>query len=336
MEKTGKGVKFLRSKTFTLVVILVLIILFFYLFSPNNSYLGIRNITSILNSTVIYILFTIAVSFPILSGEFDLSPGYVGTCAGATMATLITKVGVPWPITMIICLAMGIAFGLLNAVLINEFKIQSFIATLTVGSFVARGFSYIIPGGKPIRVEQRAIVWLGDFRIGGVVPIAIIISLVILVIYGIILAKTKFGRSVYLCGGSKKAAQLAGLNPKKISYIIFANSGMLGAFAGMLYAARTQIGDLVVATNTYAFPAVTAAIFGGITFGGGSGNMLGCFLGLLIINGFNNGLTIMGVTSYWQDVASGILLLIALTLDYLSKQRSLRLVTLEMAKRNEG
>jgi ribose/xylose/arabinose/galactoside ABC-type transport system permease subunit len=297
------------------------IVLFFWFVSPKHSYLSLRNITSILNSMVLYILFAVAVSMPIILGEIDLSPGFVGTAAGATMAKLLTEVGVPWYAVIPICLLLGIAFGLINALLINKFRIQSFIVTLAVGSFIARGESLIVSGGRPINIEDPVVVWIGTYKIAGIVPVTIVISLAVILIYGIILAKTKFGRSIYLCGGGRKAARLAGLHPERLSYILFANSGMLGALAGILFAARLKTGDLT-GTNSYAFPAVTAVIFGGISFGGGSGNMLGCFLGLLIINGFNNGLTIMRVTSYWQDVASGILLLVALTLDYFRNRRS--------------
>ena len=320
MDNTGRVKKFLRSKTLTLVVILLLIVLFFWVVSPKHSYLSIRNITSILNSMVLYILFAVGVSMPILLGEFDLSPGYVGTAAGALMAKLLTEVGVPWYIVIPSCLLLGLGFGILNALLINKFRIQSFIATLAVGSFGAKGVSLIVSGGRPINIEDPVIVSIGTYKIGGIVPVTVVISLVVILIYGIILAKTKFGRSIYLCGGGRKAARLAGLNPERLSYILFANSGMLGALAGILFAARLKTGDLS-GTNAYSFPAVTAVIFGGISFGGGSGNMLGCFLGLLIINGFNNGLTIMRVTSYWQDVASGILLLLALALDYFRNNR---------------
>lgn len=320
MDKAGRLKKFLRSKTITLVIILLVIVLFFWYVSPKHSYLSVRNITSILNSMVLYILFAVGVSMPILFGEFDLSPGYVGTAAGALMAKLLTEVGVPWYFVVVLCLLLGIAFGILNAVLINKFRIQSFIATLAVGSFLARGVALIVSGGRPINIDEPVIVWVGTYKIGGIVPVAVVISLAVILIYGIILAKTLFGRSIYLCGGGRQAARLAGLNPEKLSYILFANSGMLGALAGIIFAARLKTGDLT-GTNSYSFPAVTAVIFGGISFGGGSGNMLGCFLGLLIINGFNNGLTIMRVTSYWQDVASGILLILALTLDYYRNRR---------------
>jgi ribose/xylose/arabinose/galactoside ABC-type transport system permease subunit len=320
MDNADRVKKILRSKTFTLFVILLLIVLFFWIVSPKHSYLSVRNITSILNSMVLYILFAVGVSMPILLGEFDLSPGYVGTAAGALMAKLLTEVGVPWYYVVVLCLLLGIAFGLLNAVLVNKFRIQSFIATLAVGSFIAKGVSLIVSGGRPINIDEPVIVWIGTYKIGKIVPVAVIISLVVILIYGVILAKTKFGRSIYLCGGGRQAARLAGLNPERLSYILFANSGMLGALAGIIFAARLQTGDLT-GTNSYSFPAVTAVIFGGISFGGGTGNMLGCFLGLLIINGFNNGLTIMRVTSYWQDVASGILLLLALALDYFRNRR---------------
>ena len=332
MDSTSKTRKFLRSKSFTLLIILLLIVFFFWYFSPNHSYLGVRNITNILNSMVLYILFAVAVSMPIIFGEFDLSPGYIGTAAGATMATLLTATSIPWYLVVLICLALGVVFGIINAVLINEFRIQSFIATLAVGSFIARGVSYIIPSGRPIYFEDPVLGWVGTYKIGifgndNLIPVTVIISLLVIVFYGIILAKSKFGRNVYLCGGGRQAARLAGLKPKKLSYILFANSGMLGALAGILFAARLKTGDLL-GTNSYSFPAVTACIFGGISFGGGTGNMMGCFLGLLIINGFSNGLTIMRVTSYWQDVASGILLLIALTIDYFSNRRSRRLTQL--------
>ena len=335
MEVKSKARKILKSKTFTLLVILLLIVAFFWYISPNHSYLGVRNITTILNSMVLYILFAVAVSMPLIFGELDLSPGYIGTAAGATMATLLSEGGVPWYLTVVICLVLGIAFGLLNAVLVNEFRIQSFIATLAVGSFVAKGISYIVPTGRPLAITDSVIVWVGVTKIGGLVPVSVIISLVVIMVYGIILAKTKFGRSIYLCGEGRQAARLAGLNPKKLSYIVFANSGLLGALGGMIFAARINTGDLT-GTNNFAFPAITACIFGGIAFGGGNGNMLGCFLGLLIINSFNNGLTIMRVSPYWQNVAAGVLLLIALTIDFIASRSAKRTKVLKKTKAGTG
>ena len=331
MDIASKARNFLKSKTFSLLIILFLMVMFFWYFSPNRSFLSLINITFILNSMVLFILFAVGVSLPIIFGEFDLSPGFVGTAAGATMAVLLAGGRIPWFVVVIICLILGIVFGIINAVLINKFRIQSFIATLAVGSFFARGFSLIVSDGRAITITDPVIGWVGTNRIGNIVPVTVIISLVVMLIYGIILAKTKFGRSIYLCGGNRQAALLTGLNPTKISYIIFANSGMLGALAGMMLAARLRSGNLD-GTNAFAFPAVTAVIFGGISFGGGSGNMLGCFIGLLIMNGFTNGLIIMRISPHWQEVASGLLLLLALTIDYFAKRRSSRVDLIKASK----
>lgn len=325
MEKSNRLRKLLTSKEFTLVVLLAAIVVFFGITSPSNSFLKARNIRSILDSMTLYTLFAVGGGLVIISGKIDLSPSYVGAVTGVMLAKLLS-VGMPWYIVVILCLFVGVAFGILNAVLINEFKIQSFIATLTTGTFIAQGLVYIIPAGDTISIDDPAIVWVGTGRIFDFVPITMIISLAIILIFGIVLAKTKFGRSVYLIGGNESAARLAGLKPKKLSYIIFAYSGALGALAGILYAGRLKSGSLVGTVN-YGFPAVTAAILGGISLGGGKGNMLGCFLGLLIINGFNNGLLVMGVSKYWQTVASGVLLLIALTLDYFSSRNGKKIKT---------
>jgi len=321
MEKTSKAAKFLKSKLFTLIVLLAVIVIFFTVASKNGSFLSINNIKNILNAMVLYTLFAVAEGMLIVFGELDLSPGYVGTAAGVMLAALLAFTSIPWFIVVILCLLLGVAFGLLNALLVNEFGFQAFIATLATGQFIARGVAYIMVSGKTVNIKDPAIVWIGTGKIGNFLPFTIIIALLVILIYGIVLAKTQFGRSVYLCGGNRNAARLAGLNPRRLSYILFANSGALGALAGMLYAGRLKVGNLT-GTNNYAFSAITAAILGGISFGGGSGGMLGCFLGLVIINGFSNGLTVLGVTPYWQNVANGVLLLLALTFDYFTTKNA--------------
>ncbi len=318
MEKTNRLRKLITSKEFTLVVLLAVIVIFFGVVSPNNSFLKSRNIRSIFDSMTLYTLFAVGGGLVIISGKIDLSPGYVGAVTGVLLAKLLS-VGMPWYLVVVLCLLVGVAFGVLNAVLVNKFKIQSFIATLATGTFIAQGLVYLIPAGDTISIKDPAIIWLCTGRLFDFIPITMIISLAIILIFGIVLAKTQFGRSVYLCGGNETAARLAGLKPQKLSYIVFAYSGALGALAGMLYAGRLKSGSLVGTVN-YGFPAVTAAILGGISLGGGEGNMLGCFLGLLIINGFNNGLLVMGISTYWQTVASGVLLLITLTIDYFSNR----------------
>ncbi len=323
METVSRGRKFLASKLFTLLILLFVIVLFFAIAS-GGSFVSLINIKNILNAMVLYTLLAIAEGLLIICGELDFSPGYVGTTCGVLLAVMLDGTGLPWFIVVIACFALGIGFGLFNAFLVNDLGFQSFIATLATGSFIAKGLTYVIANGKTVAIKDPVILFVGTYKIGKYVPVAIIISLVAILIYGIILAKTKFGRSIYLSGGNRAAARLTGINPKKLSYILFANSGFLGALAGILLAGRLKSGN-VNGTNNYTFAAITAVILGGISFGGGSGGMLGCFIGLLIINGFNNGLTVLGVNPYWQSVASGALLLVALTFDYISTRRRMKI-----------
>jgi len=316
--------RFTMSNLFPLVILVVLIVILFQLISPNFSYLKVANIRNILSTMVLYTLLSIAVGLLVIFGEIDLSPGYTGGVAGVILAGILSVGGGPWYLVIVLSLLAGIGFGLVNAVLVNELKIQSFIATLATGSFIGRGLTYIIVDSKTVFFDNETVKTIFTGRIGDVFPYTIIIALVAIVVYGIILGKTKFGRSIYLCGGNRAAARLAGINPRKISYILFANSGFLGALAGVVFTGRIMAGNLIGPSN-YTFPSITAAILGGFSFGGGTGNMLGCFLGLLIMNGFNNGLIVMGVSNFWQSAASGAILLLALTVDYFSSKRAKRI-----------
>jgi ribose/xylose/arabinose/galactoside ABC-type transport system permease subunit len=136
----------------------------------------------------------------------------------------------------------------------------------------------------------------------------------------LVLAKSKFGRTIYLVGGNPVASKLAGINSKGISYFLFINCSVLGGLSGIVYTSRSSQGSLLALANDQ-FTGMTAAILGGISFGGGSGGMGGAFLGLLVIKTFNKGMTIVGASSYLTTVLSGALLLAALTIDYFSVRR---------------
>ena len=133
--------KFKKSNLFPLIVMLVIIIIFFQFASPGFRYLKVVNVRNILSTMVLYTLLSVAVGPLIIFGEIDLSPGYAGAVPGIMLAVILSKGGGPWYLVVILCLLTGIAFGLLNAVLVNELRIQSFIATLATGSFVASGLT---------------------------------------------------------------------------------------------------------------------------------------------------------------------------------------------------
>jgi ribose transport system permease protein len=322
METTNKAKRFFKSKTFTLILLTIFVIALFSMLSK-GSFFSLSNLKNVLNAMVLYMLLAIGEGILIIFGEIDLSIGYIGTMCGVIIAILMTSLGLPWYVAIVGALALGAAYGLFNAFLINELGFQAFIATMATGQFISKGLTLVISGGKVIPIKDPIFTYIGNGKIFEIFPASITISLALIIVYGIILAKTKFGRSVYLCGGNRNAARLAGLNPRRISYILFANSGFLGAIAGIVFAARMKGGNLT-GTSAYAFTAITAAILGGISFGGGAGGMLGCFFGLLIMNTFSNGLTVLQVNPYWQSVANGVLLLVALSFDYFNARSAMK------------
>jgi ribose/xylose/arabinose/galactoside ABC-type transport system permease subunit len=228
--------------------------------------------------------------------------------------------GVPVIPAVIISLIVAAAFGFINALLINRFHTQGFITTLATAS-ITQGLAYIITNLEVIRINNDAFTALGTKSVfGGYLPISVIIVAVFFVVYGLIMSKTKFGQSVYLVGGNPTASYLSGLNPKKVSYTLFLNSAITGGLAGLLLASRLKS----VSTNglsTSQFAGMTAAILGGISFGGGRGGLFGAALGLLVISAFNNGISSINISTYWQTIASGGLLLIALTTDFASMRQ---------------
>lgn len=214
--------------------------------------------------------------------------------------------------------------------MVNQIRLEAFIATLVTQSIV-RGFAYIICGGKPIAISDRMFISIGKTRFAGI-PVSVWIMIVAFAIFGFVLARTKFGRSIYAIGGNKDAARLAGLNPQRIVLICYVMMGVICALGGTVFAARMNSGQPAANVNLE-FDAITAVILGGVSFTGGVGSMSGTILGVILIQAFNTGLTMVNVPSFWQYVARGCLLLFALTSDYLRKRNRERSL-IEASKRN--
>ena len=185
--------------------------------------------------------------------------------------------------------------------------------------FVFRGFAYILCDGRPVSITDSAYLSLGSIRIL-TIPLSVWIMLVLILVFGLILAKTKFGRSVYAIGGNKDAARLAGLNPQRTVTILFILMGVVTALGGIVFSSRMHSGQPAANVNLE-FDAITAVVLGGVSFTGGVGNMAGTILGVILIQAFNTGLIMVNVPSFWQYVARGALLLFALTSDYIRKTK---------------
>lgn len=309
-----KKLKISGDKLVLVAAIIVVFILFTLL---NRNFLSITNVINILIAASLVGLVAIGHTYLIIAGQNDLSPGSLAAFSGVLAATLVSM-GLPFLLACIITIAAGMVVGVLNAFMVNKIHLEAFIATLVTQS-VIRGFAYIICGGKPVAISNKSYLLLGKLRILNI-PVSVWIMILCIVVFGIVLSKTKFGRSIYAIGGSQEAARLAGLNPQRIITTSFIMMGALCAIGGIIFSARMNSGQPAANVNLE-FDAITAVILGGVSFQGGVGDMGGTILGIILIQAFNTGLTMVNVPSFWQYVAKGGLLLFALTTDYIRKQR---------------
>lgn len=300
------------------LVLLGAIIVVFALFtSLNKNFFSWTNMVNILVAASLIGMVAIGHTYLIIAGQNDLSPGSLAALSGVIVALLL-GMGLPIIVCILVTLLVGALVGIFNAWMVNKIKLESFIATLVTQSIV-RGFAYIACGGKPVAISNMTFIKIGNARFLNI-PLAVWLMVISFIIFGFILAKTKFGRSVYAIGGSSEAARLAGLNPQKIITLCFIMIGVMTSLGGIVFAARMNAGQPAANVNLE-FDAITAVILGGVSFAGGVGNMGGTVLGILLIQAFNTGLTMVNVPSFWQYVARGGLLLFALTFDYIRKER---------------
>lgn len=300
-----------------LILIFANIVVFVVFTCLNKNFMTRQNMMNLLVAASLVGMVAVGHTYLIIAGQNDLSPGSLAAFAG-TLTALLLSWGIPFPLAILISLVSGVVVGLFNSWMVNKIRLEAFIATL-VTQTVIRGFAYIICDGKPIAIADPAFIALGKLRILGV-HISVWLMLLSFIIFGFILAKTKFGRSVYAIGGNTEAARLAGLNPQRIITKCFVLIGVLTSLGGIIFAARMNSGQPAANINLE-FDAITAVILGGVSFAGGVGSMGGTVLGVILIQAFNTGLIMVNVPTFWQYVARGALLLFALTSDYIRKER---------------
>ena len=317
MSSIWKKVKgFIPGDKLILIVALIIVVAIFT--SLNGNYFSWTNFVNILVAASLIGLVAIGHTYLIIAGQNDLSPGSVAAFTGVLCATLVSM-GLPFLAAVLITLLAGAVVGIFNSWMVNKIKIEAFIATL-VTQFVFRGFAYILCDGRPVSITNEAYISIGATRILSI-PLSVWIMLVLILVFGLVLAKTKFGRSVYAIGGNRDAARLAGLNPQRIITILFVMMGVITALGGIVFSSRMHSGQPAANVNLE-FDAITAVVLGGVSFTGGVGDMVGTILGVILIQAFNTGLLMVNAPSFWQYVARGALLLFALTSDYNRKTNS--------------
>ncbi len=289
----------------------VVLLVVFAVLSP--FFLTTRNMLTI-GSNVAFIGLMAAAGTPlIIAGGLDLSVAAVAGLTGVIIA-LLNAAG--WPIWLAVAasLALAAAVGLVNGLLATQAKLNPFIVTLGTMSIVG-GAALILTGGLTKAVMVDGFNWIGQGRALGV-PVPAILMLVVYVLLAVILRTTHFGRYVYAVGGNTEASRLLGLPVNAVQLALYVTSAVSGGIAGTMLAA--QLGAAAPnAASPHLLTVIAAIILGGTSLMGGRGSIWGTLLAVLILGTLNNGLTLLDVTSFWQDVTRGVVLLLAVGVDQL-------------------
>lgn len=271
------------------------------------------NFLSLLRQSSINGLIAFGMTCVILTDAIDLSVGSVLALSTVLCAGMVSA-GVPAGIAMILALAIGTVLGAISGFLVTKGRLQAFIATL-ITMTVYRGLTMIFTGGKPISNlgDSFVLKLVGRGNIYRI-PIPVILLLVIFAGFYFLLNKTTFGRAVYATGSNWKCAKLAGININKTKIIVYAISGFMSALSGLILLSRLGSAQPTLGSG-YELDAIAAVALGGTSMSGGRGKIYGTLIGVLIIAVLNNGLNILGVSSYYQDVIKGFVILVAVLSD---------------------
>ena len=292
-----------------LLVFLVLVVVSTAL---SEYFLTLENTMNILRQVAVVGLLAIGATFVVISGGVDLSVGGVAALCGVVVAL---TAGWPLPLVLGLPLAIGAAVGFANGAITLRLGIQPFIVTLATGS-IAEGAAFYLSDGNPIRLENATLTGLGKGYLGPV-PVPGVIFLAAIVVAGLVLSRSVYGYAVYALGGNEEAARLSGMPIVRYRVITYTLGGALGGLGGLILAGRVGIGDPTVGAGFgLALDAVTPVLIGGTDLVGGSGTMVGTFFGVLIVGMLNNIFNLLSITAYWQMVAKGAIILLAVYLGY--------------------
>ncbi|WP_104663524.1 ABC transporter permease [Ensifer adhaerens] len=301
-------------------IFLAFLLLAVILSVSNPYFLTPGNISNVLLQTSINGVLAIGMTFVILTRGIDLSVGSVVALAGMVSASFATTsatagvAGAPYPffLALAIGILVGVACGTLVGIIVSRFSVPAFVATLGMLS-AARGMTLIYGGGKPVPALTPEFRWIGTGNILGI-PMPVILLAIVFAASWWILTRTRFGRYVYAVGGNPHAAKTSGINVTRIRFLVYVISGALSGLAGMMLSARTG-SALPQAGIAYELDAIAAVVIGGTSLSGGVGRVTGTLIGALIIGVMNNGLDLMGIQSYYQQVLKGALIVGAVMLD---------------------
>ncbi len=315
LNNSGRVSKFLKGQA----IWLVFIILSAVITIGNPRYIMPKNLLLMLRQVSVWGIASVGMTLVILLGGIDLSTGSIISFVNILCSYLMVKVGMNMWVAILISLAASVLIGLLNGFMISTIGIPALIATFATQTAFA-GLTLIICNGQPINGFTTAFKVFGQGKVAGIVPVPVIIMFVCFAIGSFMLNKTYFGRYFYAVGGNEEAAKLSGIRTGRVQYLAYALSGLFAGIAGIVLLSRTNSG-MGNAGLGYEFKVITCVVLGGVSVSGGLGKISGVIAGVCIIGALNNGMVLLNMNSWLQDIVLGIVLALAVGFDCLQKKK---------------
>ena len=310
----GNAVKIYFKENLGIIVDFLVLCVFLSVFpKTSGSFFTRQNIFNVLRQISTNLFLACGMTMVIILGGIDLSVGSIIALSGCISAGCVARYNLPLPIALLMGLLVGLLVGMFNGAVISKTTIPAFIVTLATMN-IAKGLAYVYTGGSPVRVVTKEWQFLGAGYVG-IFPTPVVILVIVLIITAIIMNKTKMGRHMYAVGGNQQAAEFSGIKVEKVKFFVHAFSGLMAGLAGIVLASRMYSGQ-PTAGDGAEMDAIAAVVVGGTSMAGGSGKIGGTIIGGLIIGVLNNGLNLLNVNSFWQYVVKGVVILLAVFLDY--------------------
>ncbi|MDA3938838.1 MAG: ribose ABC transporter permease [Spirochaetia bacterium] len=284
----------------------------------SDRFLTLPNILNILRQSSINGIIAVGMTMVILTAGIDLSVGSILGLTAVITADLLHS-GIPVFLAILLGLLLGFCIGFVNGLLITKFKIPPFIATLGMMT-LARGLAFTYTQGKPITGLNESFRVIGTGMIGSI-PLPVIIAALVFFLGYLFLKRSRHGENIYALGNNETAAEFSGIPVKRYISLVYALSGFLSALAGMILIGRLDSAQPIIGQG-YEFDAIAAVVVGGTSFTGGHGSVWGTLIGVLIIAVINNGLNLLDVSSFYEQVVKGVVIAIALLLHRLAQKKN--------------
>lgn len=319
-SRFGKGVAKYFKDNIGIIIALIAMCVFLVVFPTTRStFPTTKNMFNILRQNASNLFLATGMTMVIILGGIELSVGSVIALSGCVAAGCVVFFGLPEIVGFIAAILVGALVGMFNGLWICMTDIPPFIVTLASMN-ITKGIALVLTNGAPIRCMTDAFKFPGAGYVGPV-PTPVILMVIVFVVACLIVNRTQLGRHMYAVGGNAQAAKFSGINVKKVKFIIYTYTGIMAGIAGVVIASRLYSGQ-PTAGDGAEMDAIAAVVVGGTSMSGGSGRLGGTLIGVLIIGVLNNGLNLLGVNSNWQYIVKGMVILLAVFVDWIRNKKA--------------